>query len=113
MGAEKWSWIASEICCPHFSVSRFSSIIRLRGVFDDKAGFQFADLLGQAGGFDAVEDFFEVFVGVGSFVDRVLAGVVEDVVGFEVGVDLTVECVESEIGRLRESWQSEVRSQTW
>lgn len=45
-------------------------------------------MLGEAGGLDAVEDFFEVFVGVGGFVDGVLAGVVEDVVGFEVGVDL-------------------------
>jgi len=35
-----------------------------------------------------VEDFFKVFVGVRGFVDGVLAGVVEDVVGFEVGVDL-------------------------
>jgi hypothetical protein len=65
-----------------------ASIIRLRRVFDDEAGFEFADLLGEAGGLDAVEDFFEVFVGVGGFVDGVLAGVVEDVVGFEVGVDL-------------------------
>ena len=45
--------MVSEICCPHFSVSRFS-IIRLRRVFDDEASLQFADLLGEAGGFDAV-----------------------------------------------------------
>jgi hypothetical protein len=50
--------LAFEICSPIFLSARFSSIIRLRRIFDDEAGFEFADLLGEAGGLDALEDFF-------------------------------------------------------
>ncbi len=42
---------------------------------------------GKACGFDGAEDFGEVFVGVGSFIDGVFAAVGEDVGGVEIGID--------------------------
>ena len=66
-------WFSSYVLC--LIILCLRSIIRLIGVFDDEAGAEFGYGVGEAGEFDAVADFVEVFVGIGGFVFRVVAAI--------------------------------------
>ena len=62
-------------------------VIGCRGILDDEARGEVSDLVGEFGFFDAGEDFFEILVGIGGFVDGIFSAVEEDVVLIEFLVD--------------------------
>ncbi len=66
--------LAPVFCLLSLSAAVFClSVIRRGLVFDDEAGLELRDGGGEAGGFDTAENFGEVLVSIGRFVDRVFS----------------------------------------